>query len=84
MRVIALAKDDIPALWAEKKGGQVAIPHRVELRPFAQAASLHNYIVAPDGQSFLIDRVVEQRAAPISLILNWKAPGEQGLFSPGR
>jgi hypothetical protein len=38
--------------------------------------NLHNYIVAPDGQKFLIDRVVEQSAAPMSLILNWKAAGE--------
>lgn len=41
-----------------------------------QSIALHNYIVAPDGQSFLIDRVVEQTAAPISLILNWKGPGD--------
>jgi Tol biopolymer transport system component len=38
--------------------------------------ALHTYIVAPDGQRFLIDRVVEQTAAPISLILNWKGLGE--------
>jgi hypothetical protein len=27
-----------------------------------------------NGQRFLVDRVVEQPAAPISLIQNWKAP----------
>jgi dipeptidyl aminopeptidase/acylaminoacyl peptidase len=36
----------------------------------------HNYIVAAGGQRFLVDTVFEQTAAPISLILNWKAPGE--------
>jgi Tol biopolymer transport system component len=38
--------------------------------------ALHTYIAAPDGQRFLIDKVVEQTAAPISLILNWRARGE--------
>ena len=37
-----------------------------------QGISLHNYIVAPDGQRFLLDTVVEQTSAPISLILNAK------------
>ena len=37
-----------------------------------QGISLHNYIVAPDGQRFLLDTVVEQASAPISLILNAK------------
>jgi hypothetical protein len=32
------------------------------------------YIAGEKGQRFLIDRVVEQPAAPISLILNWRAP----------
>jgi hypothetical protein len=41
-----------------------------------QGIALHSYIVAADGQRFLIDKVDEQTAAPISLILNWKAPGE--------
>jgi Tol biopolymer transport system component len=34
------------------------------------------YIVTDKGQRFLVDSVVEQAAAPISLILNWKAPAE--------
>ena len=42
----------------------------------AQDIARHNYIVAAGGQRFLVDTVVEQAAAPISLILNWKAPGE--------
>ena len=33
------------------------------------------YIVMDMGQRFLVDSVVEQAAAPISLILNWKASG---------
>jgi hypothetical protein len=41
-----------------------------------QGISLHNYIVAPDGQRFLLDTVVEQTTAPISLILNAKLPDE--------
>ena len=36
----------------------------------------HNYIVASNGQRFMIDAVVEQPAAPISLIVNWKPPEE--------
>ncbi len=41
-----------------------------------QGISLHNYIVAPDGQRFLLDTVVEQTSAPISLILNAKLRNE--------
>jgi hypothetical protein len=41
-----------------------------------QDIARHNYIVAPGGQRFLVDTVVEQAASPISLILNWKAPKE--------
>jgi len=37
--------------------------------------ALHSYVVARDGQRFLLDAVVEQQAAPIALILNWKPPG---------
>ena len=33
------------------------------------------YIVTDMGQRFLVDSVVEQAAAPISVILNWKASG---------
>jgi hypothetical protein len=40
-----------------------------------QGAALHSYVVARDGQRFLLDAVVEQQAAPIALILNWKRPG---------
>jgi Tol biopolymer transport system component len=36
-----------------------------------QGIGLHSYLVAPDGQRFLLDTVVEQQAAPIALILNW-------------
>jgi Tol biopolymer transport system component len=39
-----------------------------------QGIALHSYLVAPDGQRFLLDAVVEQPAAPIALILNWKQP----------
>jgi Tol biopolymer transport system component len=40
-----------------------------------QGIALHNYVVAPDGERFLLDAVVEQDARPIALILNWKRPG---------
>ena len=36
----------------------------------------HNYIVAAEEAVLPGRQVVEQSAAPISLILNWKAPGE--------
>jgi Tol biopolymer transport system component len=39
-----------------------------------QGVALHSYFVAPGGQRFLLDAVVEQRASPIALILNWKPP----------
>jgi Tol biopolymer transport system component len=41
-----------------------------------QGVALHSYVVAPDGERFLLDSVVEQQAAPIALILNWKRPGQ--------
>lgn len=41
-----------------------------------QDIARHNYIVAAGGQRFLIDTVVEQTPAPISLIVNWKPRGE--------
>jgi dipeptidyl aminopeptidase/acylaminoacyl peptidase len=41
-----------------------------------QDIARHNYIVAASGQRFMIDAVVEQPAAPISLIVNWKAPAK--------
>ena len=37
-----------------------------------QSIALHNYIVTPDGQRFLLDTVVEEQAPPIVVILNWK------------
>ena len=42
-----------------------------------QAVALHSYIVAADGQRFLLDRVVEEQPHAISLILNWRPPAEQ-------
>ena len=41
-----------------------------------QGISLHNYIVAPDGQRFLLDTMVEEIPAPISVIVNIKGRGE--------
>jgi Tol biopolymer transport system component len=41
-----------------------------------QDIARHTYIVAPGGERFLIDTVVEQTPAPISLIVNWKPRGE--------
>jgi Tol biopolymer transport system component len=37
--------------------------------------ALHSYVVAPDGERFLLDVVVERQAPPLTLILNWKPPG---------
>jgi hypothetical protein len=34
--------------------------------------ALHGYIVAPNGQRFLLERVIEEAAAPISIIVNWR------------
>jgi Tol biopolymer transport system component len=42
-----------------------------------QGISLHSYLVAPGGERFLLDTIVEQPAAPIALILNWKQPGSR-------
>jgi Tol biopolymer transport system component len=41
-----------------------------------QGIPLHSYIVTTDGQRFLIETVIEEAPAPISLILNWRPPGE--------
>jgi Tol biopolymer transport system component len=37
--------------------------------------ALHSYVVAPDGERFLLDVVVERQAPPLTLILNWTPPG---------
>ena len=34
--------------------------------------ALHSCIVSPDGQRFLMERVIEENAAPIAVIANWK------------
>jgi dipeptidyl aminopeptidase/acylaminoacyl peptidase len=36
--------------------------------------ALHSYVVAPDGERFLLDVVVERQVPPLTLILNWKPP----------
>jgi Tol biopolymer transport system component len=41
-----------------------------------QGIALHSYVVAPGGKRFLLDSVVEQQAAPISFIVNWKRQQE--------
>lgn len=38
-------------------------------------AALPAYIVAPGGQRFLLDTLVEQQAAPIAFIMNWNPDG---------
>ena len=35
--------------------------------------SLTHYVPSADGQKFLMDTIVEENAAPITIILNWKA-----------
>ena len=35
-----------------------------------------HYVVSPHGRRFLIDTVVEEPAAPITIILNWKPPAD--------
>jgi Tol biopolymer transport system component len=37
--------------------------------------ALHSYVVAPDGERFLLDVVVERPVPPLTLILNWNPPG---------
>ncbi|MFP5379462.1 MAG: TolB family protein, partial [Vicinamibacteria bacterium] len=41
--------------------------------------SLHRYIVSDDGARVLVDTVLEQQPAPISLILNWAPPARRPL-----
>jgi Tol biopolymer transport system component len=41
----------------------------------AGGIALHSYSVSPDGQRFLVDTLVEEPAAPIVVILNWKPAG---------
>jgi Tol biopolymer transport system component len=40
-----------------------------------QGVALHSYVVAPDGQRFLVETVIEETPPPISIILNWRVPG---------
>ena len=37
-----------------------------------RSISRQQYVVAPDGQRFLISSVEEPQMSPITLILNWK------------
>lgn len=39
-----------------------------------QGVARHAYIVAPDGQTFLMDTAVEQQPPPLRLLLDWSAP----------
>jgi Tol biopolymer transport system component len=41
-----------------------------------QGVALHSYMVAPEGQRFLVETVIEETPPPISLIVNWNAPGD--------
>ncbi len=41
------------------------------------AEDRYSYDVAPDGQRFLINAEIEQKAAPMSIILNWTAELKQ-------
>jgi hypothetical protein len=38
-----------------------------------QPNSKHQYMPAPDGQRFLMNMLTEEDAAPITVILNWRA-----------
>jgi Tol biopolymer transport system component len=38
--------------------------------------SLAHYVPSADGQKFLMDTIVEENAAPITVIVNWKAPSK--------
>jgi Tol biopolymer transport system component len=42
-----------------------------------QGVSLPSYVVSGDGQRFLVDALLEQHAAPISLIVNWRGVSER-------
>jgi Tol biopolymer transport system component len=48
-------------LFATRVGGALSIPFRQQ------------YDISPDGQRFLMNTVTEEAAAPITVILNWKA-----------
>lgn len=41
-----------------------------------QDIGLAHYTVSPDGQRFLVDTVVEEASAPITVILNWRPPAD--------
>jgi eukaryotic-like serine/threonine-protein kinase len=38
--------------------------------------SLAHYVPSHDGQKFLMDTIVEENAAPITIIVNWKPPSK--------
>jgi Tol biopolymer transport system component len=39
--------------------------------------SLAHYVPSHDGQKFLMDTIVEENAAPITIIVNWKPPSKE-------
>jgi len=41
-----------------------------------QDIGLPHYVVSTDGQRFLVDTVVEETTAPITVILNWRPPAD--------
>ena len=41
--------------------------------PPVQPNSRQQYMVAPDGQRFLLNALAEENAPPITLVLNWSA-----------
>lgn len=42
-----------------------------------QGVSMHSYVASDDGQRFLVDALLEQQPAPISLIVNWRGVSDR-------
>jgi hypothetical protein len=46
---------------------------QTRIGPAVQANSKHQYMVSLDGQRFLMNTLAEEEAAPVTVILNWRA-----------
>ncbi len=71
----------VPLAWSD--GGRTVTPGSPAPLFTARVGSIqgisrHSYVVSADGERFLFDVLFERQPPPISIILNWAAPGRTG------
>src|SRR5262249_30553790 len=61
----------------EELGGRAPMPlFATNIGGSVQTNNRQQYDVSADGQRFLMNTILEEAAAPITLILNWRAPAK--------